>query len=450
MKFIDLNSHGGIGSNCIVCEIDGFRFAIDSGLHPKHTGKDSLPAHNKLERNSLDFVILTHCHLDHLGSLPILSREHPDAPVLLSYASSILARRMLSNSISVMKRQRNDLNIPELPFYGRTDLRSLYERMKTLSIRQPFTLEKDGRSITVTLHHAGHVAGAVSVEIQSAKEKVFFTGDILFEDQRTLDGAEPLNKKVDTLVMETTRGLSQRDQGKQRESEIVNLLEKSRKTILSGGSVLIPVFALGRMQEMLVILDEAFKRNAIPKVPVFCSGLGMDLVNHFHQISKNTSRIRFNRRVLKSLGALPLPKKLKPCDSLSIQGIYLVSSGMLVEHTPSYILASSILGDERSSILFVGYCDPSTPGGKLLESNYDDKFEFEAYNHSEQIKAHIQQFDLSGHADREQLVEYAKKLNPKTIFLTHGDSEARDWFIKPLSQISDKIINPSPLKFYET
>ena len=121
----------------------------------------------------------------------------------------------------------------------------------------------------------------------------------------------------------------------------------------------------------------------------------MDLVNHFHQISKNTSRIRFNRRVLKNLGALPLPKKLEPCDSLSIQGIYLVSSGMLVEHTPSYILASSILGDERSSILFVGYCDPSTPGGKLLESNYDDKFEFEAYNHSEQIKAHIQQFDLS-------------------------------------------------------
>ena len=89
---------------------------------------------------------------------------------------------------------------------------------------------------------------------------------------------------------------------------------------------------------------------------------------------------------------------------------------MLVEHTPSYILASSILGDERSSILFVGYCDPSTPGGKLLESNYDDKFEFEAYNHSEQIKAEYNEFDLSGHADREQLVEYAKKLNPKKFF----------------------------------
>ena len=117
--------------------------------------------------------------MDHLGSLPLLSREHQDAPVLLSYPSSILARRMLSNSISVMKRQRNELNLRELPLYGRSDLSDLFDRMRTLSIQQPFTMEKDGRSIQVTLHHAGHVAGAVSVEIKTPKERILFTGDIL-------------------------------------------------------------------------------------------------------------------------------------------------------------------------------------------------------------------------------------------------------------------------------
>jgi predicted metal-dependent RNase len=122
------------------------------------------------------------------------------------------------------------------------------------------------------------------------------------------------------------------------------------------------------MQEMLVVIDEAIKRGAIPKVPVFCSGLGMDLVNHFHEISKNTNRIRFNRKVLRSLGARPLPRKLEPGREPPVQGIYLVSSGMLVEQTPSYVMASSMLGDDRNCILFVGYCDPSTPGGKLLES----------------------------------------------------------------------------------
>ena len=450
MKLIDLNPHGGIGANCTVCEVGGFRFAIDSGLHPKYAGKDSIPRHAVLDRDSLDFIILTHCHLDHLGSLPLLSREHQDAPVLMSYPSSVLARRMLSNSISVMKRQRNELNLTELPLYGRDDLTSLYDRVKILSIKRPFRLEKDGRAIDVVLHHAGHVVGAVSVEIKTPKERILFTGDILFDGSRTLDGAEPLLEKVDTLVTETTRGLSIREPSRQRESEMLNLLEESGKTLSRGGSVLIPVFALGRMQEMLSVLDDAFKRNALPKVPVFCSGLGMDLVNHFHEISKNTNRVRFNRKVLRSLGARPLPRKLEPGREPPMQGIYLVSSGMLVEHTPSYVMASSMLGDDRNSILFVGYCDPSTPGGQLLQSEPGTPFEFNAYNHIEPIRAKIRQFDLSGHADRDQLVAYAEKLAPKNIFLHHGDPEAREWFTNALEPIGAKIINPEPLQFYET
>jgi Cft2 family RNA processing exonuclease len=357
---------------------------------------------------------------------------------------------MLSNSISVMKRQRNELNLTELPLYGRDDLTSLYDRVKILSIKRPFRLEKDGRAIDVVLHHAGHVAGAVSVEIKTPKERILFTGDILFDGSRTLDGAEPLLEKVDTLVTETTRGLSIREPSRQRESEMLNLLEQSAKTLSRGGSVLIPVFALGRMQEMLSVLDDAFKRNALPKVPVFCSGLGMDLVNHFHEISKNTNRVRFNRKVLRSLGARPLPRKLEPGREPPMQGIYLVSSGMLVEHTPSYVMASSMLGDDRNSILFVGYCDPSTPGGQLLQSEPGTPFEFNAYNHIEPIRAKIRQFDLSGHADRDQLVAYAEKLAPKNIFLHHGDPEAREWFTNALEPIEAKIINPEPLQFYET
>jgi predicted metal-dependent RNase len=204
------------------------------------------------------------------------------------------------------------------------------------------------------------------------------------------------------------------------------------------------------MQEMLSVLDDAFKRNALPKVPVFCSGLGMDLVNHFHEISKNTNRVRFNRKVLRSLGARPLPRKLEPGREPPMQGIYLVSSGMLVEHTPSYVMASSMLGDDRNSILFVGYCDPSTPGGQLLQSEPETPFEFDVYNHIEPIRAKIRQFDLSGHADRDQLVAYAEKLGPKNIFLHHGDPEAREWFTNALEPIGAKIINPEPLQFYET
>lgn len=449
MKFTDLNVQGGIGANCSLCEIGPFKFVIDSGLHPKFAGSESLPKHEEIERFSLDFIILTHCHLDHLGSLPLLSRQQPDAPVILSYASSILARRMLSNSISVMKRQRTELNIPELPYYGRGDLTSLYDRFKTPPLHTPYRLEKNGEHIELTLHHAGHVAGAVSVSIKYKGNITFFTGDILFNDQRTLDGANLPKEPVDILVTETTRGSTEIPRNQSRESEIVRMLKTIHSTLAKQGSVLIPVFALGRMQEMLAILDEAFRKKAIPKVPVFCSGLGMDLVNHFHEISKNTNRVRFNRKVLRAIGARPLPKKIEPGRRPPMEGIFLVSSGMMVENTPSYVLASGLLGESKNSILFVGYCDPSTPGGKLLEASRGDTFDFDALDVLQKIEAKVSKFDLSGHANRDELIAYAKKISPRAVILHHGDPEAREWFKQNLENEPFSIYDPEPLKTYD-
>ena len=203
------------------------------------------------------------------------------------------------------------------------------------------------------------------------------------------------------------------------------------------------------MQEMLFVLDEAFRKKAIPKVPVFCSGLGMDLVNHFHEISKNTNRVRFNRRVLKSMGARPLPKRIDPGVKPPMNGIYLVSSGMMVENTPSYKLASGMLGDPKNSILFVGYCDPNTPGGKLLTAKQCDSFDFDAVDVVQQINAKVTKFDLSGHANREELVSYAQKISPRALILHHGDPEAREWFKETLKDENFSIIDPEPLKTYD-
>lgn len=150
------------------------------------------------------------------------------------------------------------------------------------------------------------------------------------------------------------------------------------------------------------------------------------------------------------MGARPLPRRIEPGRELPMRGIYLVSSGMLVERTPSYMLAPSILKDDRNSILFIGYCDPSTPGGKLLEAQPGEPFEFEAIDLSEPVRAKIRQFDLSGHADREELLALAEKLSPKSIFLHHGDPESRDWFSQALEPLKARLVDPQPLKTYET
>ena len=123
---------------------------------------------------------------------------------------------------------------------------------------------------------------------------------------------------------------------------------------------------------------------------------------------------------------------------------------MLVERTPSYTLASGLLGNAGNTIGFVGYCDPDTPGGKLLAMKPGETFLFETAHVKAKIKARVERFELSGHADREELLQFAVQTGARTIVLTHGDPPAREWFAEQLTvQLpTAKIVNPVPLKEY--
>jgi Cft2 family RNA processing exonuclease len=112
-------------------------------------------------------------------------------------------------------------------------------------------------------------------------------------------------------------------------------------------------------------------------------------------------------------------------------------------------LASGLLGDPKNSILFVGYCDPSTPGGKLLATQEDETFEFEAVDVIQKTEAKVCKFDLSGHANRDELLSYAKKISPRSVILHHGDPEAREWFKQNLNDEPFSVYDPEPLETYE-
>ena len=450
MKLIDLNREGGIGCSCTLLQIGEFNILIDSGLHPKLSGRAALPDFAKLNGITVDLMVLTHCHLDHLGSLPVAMRAHPQAPCLMSLSSRMIVERMMHNSANVMRRQAAEGQTKDAPHFTHEDVDAIAPRLTGLAFNHPKRFANGRDEVEITLHPAGHVAGAAAVEIRHKHRHIFVTGDVLFEDQRVLKGARFPAGHFDTLITETTRGTTERPEGKERINEVARLINTINDTIQNGGSCLIPVFALGRMQELLAIFHDARRFGKLVDCPIYTSGLGLDLCDYFDEISRKTKHVQFSRGILRDLKTKPIPRRLEPGVDPKQRALYLVSSGMLVENTPSYTLASGLLGHARNTIAFVGYCDPDTPGGQLQKSRHGEDFLFSTINVKVKIAAKVERFELSGHADREELLQFAVQTGARSIVLTHGEPEARAWFQRELEARlpNTKVIDPVPGQVY--
>jgi predicted metal-dependent RNase len=177
----------------------------------------------------------------------------------------------------------------------------------------------------------------------------------------------------------------------------------------------------------------------------------MAICEYFDKIRQRTQLIDFDLKMLERMDVRQIDLNMRPGRDLPRKGIYLVSSGMMVEHTPSYKIAASLLPHANNGLCFVGYCDPDTPGGQLLDQRNETTFFFDALDYSAPIRASVDQFDLSGHADREELLDYTVGADPRSIILNHGDPEARAWFVEQLTERMPKtcVLNPTPLTPYE-
>ncbi|MDR1414101.1 MAG: MBL fold metallo-hydrolase [Puniceicoccales bacterium] len=442
MHLIDLNRTRDIGSSCLFAEIGNFNILFDCGTSPKYAGYPSLPDFKKLETSAIDLILISHCHLDHVGSLPYLINRQQQARILISQASHIVLPRILNNSVTVMKLQRDELGIREYPFFTSADIEAMEEHILPMQFGKPRTLKKDDDEIGITFFPAGHVLGASSILIEHKHRKIFYTGDVLFRNQKTLKGAKWPSCKVDTVITETTRGTTVRQAGCSSESEAERLIATIRNTIDGGGSVLIPAFAFGRMQEILKIINSARQEKKLQaKTPIFCSGLGYGLIDDFDMAAKKLSAVDFRKKIAKELGIKIFrgnnPKDIK--KQLKEPSIFVLSSGMLVENTSAYNVASALIDDHQNAICFVGFCDESTPGGELQKCSQGDSFLFKAQNYVAKISAKMYKFDMSGHADREDILKNIMAMSPRAVVLVHGEENARNWFMDTLIETAPKV-----------
>jgi Cft2 family RNA processing exonuclease len=196
--------------------------------------------------------------------------------------------------------------------------------------------------------------------------------------------------------------------------------------------VLLPAFALGRTQEILTELALKMRAGRIKRHPIHIGGLGRVFTEIYDKKAHLAVRQWPELQLTQELQPTVLEKE--QLDNISLSGgrIFVLTAGMLTECTPAHDLALRMMGDPRQAIFFVGYADPDTPGGHLKASKPGEPFVFSDSAGEVTRRCEVQDFDLTAHADREALLDFAGRVSPRVIVLGHGDLESRQWFEEQL------------------
>lgn len=452
MRIVNLNPDSDIGASAWFVETEGHRLLMDAGTHPKKDGRSALPLYDLIADEELDAIAITHCHHDHVGSLPVAMRHFPKANVLMTELSYFIVERVLHNSVNVMQRQRDELGIKEYPLFTHREVDELaplfqgYRYDREIEW-QAFHKARPGElSPTLSFHDAGHALGSAGIMVRSEKETLFYTGDACFQDQTILKGARFEDTQADVLIMETTRGNREVPAGFTREGEIDRLIEAIHKARENNGAILIPTFALGRTQEMLATLAVLMSEGKIRKQPIYIGGLGRVFTEIYDLQAHRTHRNLSNLQLRETLDLQVLERKQIDTMKLNKGRLFVITAGMMSENTAAHDLAARMIGDERQNIFFVGYADPATPAGKFRASKPGETFHFSTSAGSLTNNCNLQEFDLTAHANRDELLDLVGRVSPRVVVLGHGDEDSRDWFEAQIRERHPKmkVLQPGP------
>jgi Cft2 family RNA processing exonuclease len=454
MRIANLNPDTDIGASSWFVELDNHRILLDAGMHPKHEGRAGLPLYHVVREEDVDAIAISHCHHDHVGTLPVALRYFPKAHVVLPEQSYFIIERVLHNSVNVMTRQRDERGLKEYPLYTHDEVDDIAPRFQGFRYNREvewaaYEKSKAGfPSPSLEFYDAGHTLGSAGIMLRGQKQTLFYTGDVCFHDQTLLRAARFQDVRADVLIMETTRGNKAVAPGVTRVSEMERLVAAIHKAIKRKGCVMIPSFALGRTQEILATLALLMRDGKLKEQPIYIGGLGRVFTEIYDLEAHRANRNHSNLQLHEALNLIVLDPGQVQKMKLTGGRIFVITSGMMSENTAAHDLAMRMIGDEKQSIFFVGYADPSTPAGQLRAAAPGETFVFSPTAGQVTRRCDVQEFDLTAHANREQLLEFVGQVSPRTVLLGHGDQAAREWFEDRIRTLHPKIkiIQPQPGK----
>ena len=435
MKFINLTRRTEIGANSYYLEIGRHRLMLDCGMHPKNTGEDALPYLNTIADRGIEAILISHAHQDHIGTLLVAMRRSPGARVFMTEATAEIGNVLLHNSVNVMTRQREEIGEMSYPLFTHRETDRASERWRWCPLRQRISIagerapQRERNALTFEFFDAGHVLGSTGILLRAEGQSVFYTGDVNFDDQTIMEAANFPEEKIDVLIMECTRGDHAKPAGWTRAGEERRLAEALEGAFERGACVLIPVFALGKTQEVLAMLYK-FRRESRKlsgDFPIYIGGLSSKMTDIYDRRARMTRRQLPRLQLMREVAPFILNDETVREAPLRAGRVYVLSSGMMIPKTLSNVFARRLIENPQHSIFFVGYANPESPAGLLRDAGTAGEVALDPDKPSQRIRCNIEQFQFSAHATREALIQCAKKISPRKIVLVHGDPPAVEW-----------------------
>ncbi len=440
MIFASLGASEEIGASCHFILVDGTGILLDAGSDPEQEGLSSLPDLARIHAQSnwhVDHAIVTHAHHDHLGSLPIVVKQFPHVNVHMSGATRQLADILLPASARLQRRKMQEGSSSSEPLFDEEDVNSSSYLYLSHDLETEFDLSGHGGGFEISgeFYDAGHVLGSLGVMIRCVdggkQRSIFYTGDTGLNSQTIIPGARYPDEKVDVLLLESTLGADPEAENVSRRSEEKRLGESLARVLGRGGTVLIPVFALGRGQEMIALIDRYKSRGIIHEdVPVYTAGLMRALSEVYDKTRFTTPRLNEEFEVY-GVPQKRLPRSQSGLnDAMQQPGILLVGSGMMFERTISNKIAQALIGNEKNGVFLVGFAREDSPAANLLlarEKGKGSEVILNPAKGTQIVNCDVERFRFSGHSHRRELLKLVEQMRPEKVVLVHGETKAKEW-----------------------